>query len=965
VTKGAIDTVVVIQHTSCVQVRMVGRTAERAAMAAAYARAVAGISQVVLVTGEAGIGKTRLADDLIEGLRSDPHRPLVLAGESAPLAGAALAYGPFVAALGDHAPWLLADDNTGDVLTARHRLFVRVLGALTGLAARQPVALVLEDLHWADESSRALLALLVVRLRDEPVLIVGTLRESELDDDVRRWLAEIESRPRVTRLRLERMADADIAGIAAEVLPADSGAEHLAAIVAAAEGNPLYARELALADPAAGPPASIAEAILAKAGNLAPPARAIADQVCVADGGMAHDLLAATVTQPEEQLLPSVRQAVASGLLVAAGDGYACPHALIRQVLYGALLEGERRRLHRRLAEALARRADASPGSLAQHWHLAGCPDLAAAAAVEAARQAASARAYPEALRNYTLALGLRAWLADYGSDLLADAAQTASWAGDPLQAVQWAAEALAMTDAPQRARLLERLGRYRWESGDLMAAVEAAEQAAALTAGEPPSVLRAAILAEYATLRMLLGESDAALSMATEAVAVAEQAGALAEQAHGLATLGIVQAQGGELDSGLASLRRSFELARQAASAEHIVRAAANHMYLLCTRGRFAEALAVARSGRQAARLLGTPTALTSVLDNNTAAVLISTGRWQEADELLSELAGLASGNAARYLQQQRLELAVGRAEWGLAADLAAALGKSTEDPRLLGPMHACLAEAALGQNDPASAAWEILSGLAAIEGADLPGDEIRLLSIGARIHADLALLPEPVRPDSVAAGWAEATGTFAARAAAITEASDAQPEIAAYGAQTAAEHARSQGADRRAIWRAVGQAWHVADQPHREAYARLREAEATVRAGRRDQAARVLAACEALAGPLPAETVIALARELGRRARLPVGAQPPGPAAASSRYDLTGREVEVLARLVHGDSNRQIARALFISDRTAAVHVSRILAKLGVRNRTQAATVGAQMGLTPATSRSQLTSNEEDGHD
>jgi DNA-binding CsgD family transcriptional regulator len=933
-------------------------------MAAAYGRAVTGLSQVVLVTGEAGIGKTRLADDLIADLRSDPHRPLVLVGESAPLAGAALAYGPFVAALGDRAPWLLADDNAGDVLTARHRLFVRVLGALTELAARQPVALVLEDLHWADESSRELLALLVVRLREQPVLLVGTLRDSELADDVRRWLAEIESRPRVTRLRLGRLADADIASIAAEILPADSASEHLAAIVATAEGNPLYATELALAGPTTGPPASIAEAILAKAGNLPVPARAIADQVCVADGGMPHDLLAATVTQPEEQLLVSVRQAVASGLLIAAGDGYAFPHALIRQALYGALLEGERRRLHRRLAEALASRADASPGSLAQHWHLAGCPDLAAAAAAAAARQAVSARAYPEALRSYVLALGLRAWLADSGPDLLTDAAQTASWAGDPQQAARWAAEALALADKPDRARLLERLGRYRWESGDLMAAVEAAAQAEALTAGEPPSVLRARILAEHATLRMLLGEPDAALSLATDAVDVAEQAGALAEQAHGLATLGIVQAQNGELDAGLAALRRSFELARQAASAEHIVRAAANHMYLLCTRGRFAEALAVARSGRQAAQRLGTPTALTSVLDNNTAAVLISTGRWREADDLLSEITGLASGNAARYLQLQRLELAVGRAESGLAADLAADLGKSTEDPRLLGPMHACLAEAALGQSDPAGASWEVLSGLAAIEGADLPGEEIRLVAIGARIRADLALLPGPVRPDSVAAGWADAAGDFADRAAAMAEAGGGEPEIAAYGTQAAAECSRQQGTDRRATWRAVAHAWHVADQPHREAYARLREAEAAVRAGRRDQAARILAACEELARPLPAETVLALARELGRRARLPVVPGQPGPSAASARYDLTDREVEVLARLVHGDSNRQIARALFISDRTAAVHVSRILGKLGVRNRTQAATVGAQLGLTPAAPHSQQTPNEEDGH-
>ena len=186
-------------------------------------------------------------------------------------------------------------------------------------------------------------------------------------------------------------------------------------MVAAAEGNPLYARELATADPRALP-ASIADAVLAKAAGFTAQARAVVDQVCVADGGMSHDLLAATVALPEKRLLASTRRAVASGLLVTAGDGYAFRHALIRQVLYAHLLPGERRHLHRRLAEALAARADSETGLLAQHWRLAGCPDQAAPAAVAAARHAVSARAYPEAVRYYALGIELAAWLPESGS---------------------------------------------------------------------------------------------------------------------------------------------------------------------------------------------------------------------------------------------------------------------------------------------------------------------------------------------------------------------------------------------------------------------------------------------------------------------------------------------------------------------------------------------------------------------
>ncbi len=186
----------------------------------------------------------------------------------------------------------------------------------------------------------------------------------------------------------------------------------------------------------------------------------LVEQVCVADGGLSHELLAATVRFTEERLLTAARRAVGSGLLVAVGEGYAFRHELIRQAVYWHLLPGERRRLHRRLAETLATRPGSDPGRLAQHWHLAGCPDRAAPAAVAAARAAVLARAYPEALRCYAMALDLQAWLAEAGQDLveaadqdllgegqplLEEAAQVASWAGDARRAAEWAARALAL----------------------------------------------------------------------------------------------------------------------------------------------------------------------------------------------------------------------------------------------------------------------------------------------------------------------------------------------------------------------------------------------------------------------------------------------------------------------------------------------------------------------------------------
>jgi DNA-binding CsgD family transcriptional regulator len=916
-------------------------------MSAAYASARRGRSQLLLISGQAGIGKTRLVEDLCASAAD----ALVLSGESAPLAGTALAYGPFAAALRDYAGWLLEGDQSGDMLSRRHRLFVRVLTVLTDLTARAPVLLVLEDLHWADESSRELLDFLAVRLREQPIMVVATLRDDELSGSARRWLTELERRPTVLRLRLAPLTPAEIGELVTGLMPAGTSEDAKAAVISAAAGIPLYARELATAGPASMP-ASITDAVLAKAAGVPPQARAVIDQVSVADGGMSHELLAATVALSEARLLAAARTAVDSGLLASDGDGYSFTHTLIRQVIYTDILPGERRRLHRRLAEALADQPGSDPGPLARHWHLAGCPDRAAAAAVLAARHAVAVRAYPEAAKNYGLAIELANWLPEAGPDLLEEAAQSASWAGDPEQAATWAADALGRsgTAAPMdRARRLERLGRYRWEMGDPKAAVDATEQAMVMLERERPSRLQARVLAALATWRMLLGEFDTAQPLAVRAVAVAQQAGADAERAHALATLGIITAQHGHLEDGLAELQMAFTLASRTGNAEDTSRAAANRVYLLYRAGRFAEAVDVASAGRSTLAAMGAPPAMASGLGNNGAAALVASGRWAEADQLLAELVPESATNYTRYLQLLQLELAIGRGDSERAADLGAALQKSPDDPRLVGPLHACLAEQALNVGDLAAAAAEVARGLEALSGAAVTEEEIRLLAAGARLAADLASLPPSARPGDIPDGWEQLAATFAEKARlVVAEHGEEQPDLAAFGATVAAEDSRRLGRDTRVTWRAVAEAWRKAGQPYQEAYARLREATAAVRAGRREQAVRALAACQDLARELQAVPLLTQAEDLARRARLTPGAAKPARAAEpGARFDLTDREVEILGRLVMGDSNRQIARALFISDRTVAVHVSRILGKLGVRNRTEAATVGARLGL------------------
>jgi DNA-binding CsgD family transcriptional regulator len=219
------------------------------------------------------------------------------------------------------------------------------------------------------------------------------------------------------------------------------------------------------------------------------------------------------------------------------------------------------------------------------------------------------------------------------------------------------------------------------------------------------------------------------------------------------------------------------------------------------------------------------------------------------------------------------------------------------------------------------------------------LAEEEMRLLAAGAWLQADLAALPASVRPADMPGEWAAAAAGYTDRASAIT--ADTEPVVAAFGALVTAELARRDGADRRAAWRAVASAWQRAGQPYREAYARLREAEAAARGGRRDQATRALAACTTLAGDLGSAPLLRRAEALAHRAGLRQRRDP----AAHARLDLTDRESQVLALLAQGTSNRQIARSLYISERTVAVHVSRIFDKLGVHNRTEAAIAAARL--------------------
>jgi len=344
------------------------------------------------------------------------------------------------------------------------RLFELLLGLLERVGAERPALLVVEDLHWADRSTRDLLAYLVRNLRHGRLLLVATYRSDELHrrHPLRPFLAELDRGRRVERLELARFGPAEVAAQLAGIQGTPVPAELAARIHARSGGNAFFVEELlATAAGADGElPPSLRDTLLARIELLAEPTQQVLAVAAAAGARVEHELLAEVAGVPEADLLSGLREAVSAHVLLADTDdgSYGFRHALVKEAVYAELLPGERTRLHARFAAALATRdGDGDPGhaaELAWHWYAAHDLDRALPAAVSAGLAAECAYAFAEAQRQFERALEL--WercqeaAADLGMDkaeLLARAGEAAANAGAADRAVALVRGALAEVD--------------------------------------------------------------------------------------------------------------------------------------------------------------------------------------------------------------------------------------------------------------------------------------------------------------------------------------------------------------------------------------------------------------------------------------------------------------------------------------------------------------------------------------
>ena len=1003
---------------------VIGRTSELAAADRALDATMGGRPVHLLIAGEAGVGKSRLIGEL--GRSAADRGMFVARGACANLGDGGLPYGAIVealrgvardvdpeelaAAVGPSGPDLvrlvpaLAPTARADGTVQRDwlqaRLFEALLGLLQRLAATTPMLLVIEDLHWADPATRDTLAFLTRNVRTERLLIAMTFRSDELHrrHPLLPWLAELERAGGIARVDLHRLDPHETSDLIAAIAGSAPTAELVERIHRRSDGNPFFVEELLASDrDAAGSerlPPTLREVLLARIAAVPEATQAILGVAAVAGRRVDHDLLESIAGLPEATLNEALQAAVASQLFVieieGRGDeGYAFRHALLQEIAYDDLLPGERKRLHRACATALAARRTGHGAAAAAHWaelahHWSAAHDDAAAlqASIRAGEAAEGTFAFLAAQGHYERALGLWPEVPDpemlAGTDragLLVRAATAAFLSGDGRREVALRREAIVEVDRsiePVRSAVLrERLGRALWNFGDTDAALAEYEVAVALMPVEPPTAERARVLSGFGQMLMLLDRWRDSHRVCEEAIAIAREVGAREAEGHALNTLGLDLTALGRNDEGEAALRRALQIAVEARNVDDVGRAYINLADALFFGGEGHRAADVIEEGVRVADSFGIATSYGAVIRQTGILILYDLGRWQTASRLAAETWAISpiAPRADRYGLSRWVNLLVstGSVE---APELLERLGELIHEgpveSQFTAPYYGALAELALWGGRAADALETIERGLADMASKDTwYWHLLRLHRLGARAAADLAEVGR-ARRDPAAEQEAVRRGSNLREArerivtaSLTTQTGPAAGETSAEAATAAAEGTRLLGASDPAAWREALARWRGRQRPYLVAYVRWREAEACLAVGERAAAVDALSESEEIATGLGARPLLEAIGSLAERSRLRLvrpdvvdpagGADPtlePSPTPPDP-FGLTEREREVLALVALGRTNRQIGATLFISGNTAGVHVSNILGKLGASSRAEAAGIAVRLGL------------------
>ncbi len=966
---------------------MVGREVELARLRAALDRTTDQGSQLVVLAGEAGVGKSRCLKAFIDSARSTGATvllgrcPLTSAGELpyVPLADALRTLarttpvdrlttwlGGGSAALSRLAPGIggvSAHADVGELPEFAVRLCQEWFNLLERISADGAVILAIEDVHWSDRSTRDLLALLLHASIDQGVLVILTLRTDELasNDSTLGWLAEILRADSAERLDLARFDLETTKALVSALLGAPDSrlAERLHRRT---RGNPFFIEELLAASRggSAGLPTTIRDGALVRFQELPEPVQGLVCAAAIINAAsptVDHEVLRAVADLPDEGLIVLVRAAIEAHILIPSADSYVFRHELTREAIQTTMLPAVCRRVHAAIATSLAAQSGASDpvwlGRIAHHWNEAGNDRCALAAAVKAGQAAEAAHGYPEAAVLYERAALFWTRVRDAEAttdmdhaELLARAAEATMQAHHNERAVELAKMALALgpddVEPDRAARLHTVLGRADWTfTGDSEFAIKQCETALKLATSPGPA--RAEALTLYSLLLMIDDRFDELAAVAAEAVEVARTAGDASAEAFGLTYLATCHMNHGNDNEAFALLDDALHLARR------------HGLYSSVRKAHFQRALAYEYGGqldKAADSFLdsvrergGFESEMERVLGYSCAATnLVDAGRWVEAEAVTTWMP-----TQSRFLRifqlMSRVPLLLARGDLAESKTLMDEMNRlvaTVHDVQFVEPAATLSTELALLTRDLHAARAAVRHGLAGLS-TGRPYIAIPLCWLGLRAEADVVAAGEA--PNAAAVDLLRET-----LARSRSGGGDAVYLVRnhALGLLADGELRRLDGRADPTIWAAAAEAYRGMGARYRALYPQWRAAEAYLAVSDRVNATRQLRQVFREAGELGAEPILVEVKKLARRARifLDEGSAP----RLKLPFSLTPREVDVLRLVASGLTNRRIATALFLSEGTVAVHVSRVLSKVGATRRTEAAAIAHRAGLIEA---------------